>query len=140
SYGDWSSDVCSSDLPTLDDLPLALKTQQHEGRRPARKNKVGVHGGKFTDFCLVHRHRRAKFLLRAAGEVRCYICDTNIGRHFVVELGLSTIRPVGGADPADEIFLFCCGHMLSSLRHQAISLIDWQEKEPIVIYLSMTPG
>src|SRR5205807_18980 len=64
-------------------------------------------------FCLVHRHRDAKFLLRAAGEVRCYICDTNIGRHFVVELGLSTIGPVGGADPADEIFLFCCGHMLS---------------------------
>src|SRR5437762_10543169 len=49
---------------------------------------------------------------------------TRIGRHFVVELGLSTIGPVGGADPADEIFLFCCGHNPSSLRHQAISLID----------------
>src|ERR671925_2164918 len=108
-------------LPTLDDPPFALETQQHERWRSAWQDEVGVHSSKLLDFGFVDRHRCTKFFLGAAGKVRAYVDDANICRHLVIELGLSAVGSIGWADPADEIVFVRFRHSVSPVSASHIA-------------------
>ena len=108
-------------FPIANDRLLAFVAEQHKRWRAARPDQIRVHLRQLRRFRFVPRHRGAKLLFGAAGEIHCAGDKFDLGRDLLVEIDLlARFRSISRSHGADYVFFLGFRHHWFSFRFTSL--------------------